>query len=70
MRTTPRWFLLALPSDDREYVRDRLAVNRFRFEEHQDGFLVFARTLTGFAQWLGKQGIRIKTAAAPLQAAA
>lgn len=70
MRTTPRWFLLALPSDDREYVRDRLAVNRFRFEEHQDGFLVFARTLTGFAQWLGKQGIRIKTATAPLQAAA
>ncbi len=70
MRTTPRWFLLALPSDDREYVRDRLAVNRFRFEEHRDAFLVFARTLTGFAQWLSKQGFRIRTSATPAQAAA
>lgn len=70
MRTPPRWFLLTFPSDDREYVRDRLAVNRFRFEEHRDGFLVFARTLTGFAQWLGKQGIRIRTVAEPVRAAA
>lgn len=70
MRTGPRWFLLALAPEDREFVRDRLAVNRFRFDDHQDGFLVFARTVTGFAQWLSKQGIHIRTYVAPGEAAA
>jgi hypothetical protein len=70
MRNDPRWFLLALPPDDREYVRDRLAVNRYRFEEHREGFLVFTRTLTTFAQWLSKQGIRIRTVPVPAEAAA
>ena len=70
MRNEPRWFLLALPSDDREYVRDRLTVNRYRFEDHQEGFLVFTRSLTTFAQWLGKQGIRIRTVPAAADAAA
>lgn len=70
MRSGLCWFLLTLPADDREYVRDRLAVSRYRFEEHEQGFLIFARTVSGFAQWLSKQGIRIRTIAAPVEAAA
>ncbi len=66
----PRWFLLAVAPDRREYVSDLLARNRYRFEQHEDGFLVFARYLTSLAQWLTKQGIRIRTLVLPDDVAA
>ena len=70
MRSGPRWFLITLQSGNREYVRNVLAVKRYRFEDHHDGFLVFSRSVTGFAQWLTKQGVRTRTVAAPAEAAA
>ena len=59
----PRWFLLVVAPDRREYVSALLITNRYRFEQHDDGFLVFARCLTSLAQWLTKQGVRIRTVA-------
>ncbi len=66
----PRWFLLAVAPDRREYVSALLITNRYRFEQHDDGFLVFARCVTGLAQWLTKQGIRIRTLVLPDDVAA
>lgn len=66
----PRWFLLSVAASNREYVDGLLASNRYRFEAHADGFLVFARSVTGLAQWLIKQGIRIRTIPVPIEAAA
>ncbi len=70
MRSHPRWFLLALASPHREYVRALLIRNRYRFESHSDGFLVFARSLSRLAQWLTKQGVRTRTVAVPAEVAA
>jgi hypothetical protein len=66
----PRWFLLAVAPGNREYVGGLLATNRYRFEAHTDGFLIFARNVTGLAQWLIKQGIRIRTVSLPVEDAA
>ncbi len=66
----PRWFLLSVAANNREYVGGLLATNRYRFEAHSDGFLVFTRSVTGLAQWLIKQGIRIRTIPIPVEAAA
>ena len=70
MRSYPRWFLLEIPSPDREYLRALLIRNRYHFECHSDGFILFTRNITPLAQHLSKQGIHSRTAAMRVEAAA
>ena len=69
MRSHPRWFLLEIASADREYLHALLIRNRYHFECHSAGFLVFTRSVTRLAQYLTTQGIRSRTALMSSEAA-